>query len=136
MRFSCTFVLFVGAASAWDIPFLQRLFHFGPPRIKPPPPKPVPIRFDTQPNCTSFLAQLNQTAFIAYNYGLDENTPGCGRDLVNCLSTEDATEARANVSEIYLALPAVGRPKPNQTAFVELVNMLPNLEIIQYGTSS
>jgi hypothetical protein len=133
-------LLYLGVASAWELPFhLERLlsprlqrFFFG---YNPAEAPRLPLQFDVQPNCSTFLTQLSHTDFVVYNYGLDENTPGAGRDLVNCLSLDNATEARSRITEVLIGLPLVGSPKPKQKAFIELIDMLPNITEIRYVIS-
>lgn len=125
MHLSYPLLILIASVSAWQFPF-------GLGGRRKPPPKPLPLRFDLQPNCTTFLAQLNKNTTIVYNYGVNESTPRCGRDLVACLSREDAEAARSYITGIVMALPLVGTPKPKQKAFIELVEMLPNLQEVQF----
>jgi hypothetical protein len=125
MRTFHILLLFSNVVSALQWPlFIQRIFG---PSYTGFAPDPVPLQLSKQPNCSTFLTRLERANFIVYNYGLDENTPGAGRDLVNCISTANATEARSKINEVLIAMPLVGKPKPGQDAFIELMAMLPNV---------
>ena len=125
MIFFSLFSLYSGI-SAWSVPSsLQQILPDSAPSLM------TAVRFDKGSDCENFIKKLHWRHSIVYNYGLDENNTGA-RQLVNCLSKHEATGPRSTIKEIYVAVPVIGIPRPKQRAFLELIELLPNLETIKY----
>jgi hypothetical protein len=100
-----------------------------------------PLRFHRSTNCTLYLEDLRSSKLsaynwgandaIVYNFGLDEEKSGA-RQLVNCLRRNDASDIRAKLREIHVAAPVVGTPNSSQNALLDLIGILPNLELVSY----
>jgi hypothetical protein len=79
--------------------------------------------------CTKFLSEINRTNTVLYFYGFDGNKAG-PHSIVDCLSFDHVAQSR--VEHIQLVAPVTGIKHFNQTAFGDLVNILPQLRVIRY----
>ena len=89
------------------------------------------MRFDDSKSCPDFLSNLRWKSTIAYGYSLSETVKA--RLMVECLASDEALSARTSIRQIHIRAPVIGRPEPGQKAFFDLIQILPNLEIVKYA---